>query len=187
MITQILIIFILTLLVIGLLVIGIQLRSHRAGGRRPDRRAGYSEVLVRDAVNVHTQKYGSGAGDYFNVGDDFNATILSNGQRIIRWHASFLNQGTGEQYRISFSDRMSIGRRSPEGAGEGKLVLREDRMISKTHCVIYANASGLVIEDAGSHNHTYLNGRRLREPAWLHQGDELTLGNTKLKVRFVQE
>ena len=144
------------------------------------------EVIVNNGVNVKTAEFGKSSGSYFDTENMMNPTRLVNGEAPARWHVRLLNQGTGEQYRFSFSDGMTIGRASAEYAQEIKLVLPSDRLISKTHCRISDSNGGLVLSDLGSKNHTYLNGNCLTQPAWLRPGDEIAIGNTILKIRFVQ-
>ena len=144
------------------------------------------EVIVRNGVNVKTGIIGSGAGSYFDPESSMEPTILVDQQNQIRWHIRFMNSGTGEQYQYSFFGSMSIGRSAAEYAGETKLVLPADRMVSKTHCYISEYNGTLMVSDAGSRNHTWLNGRRVKQSRPLQNGDELTIGSTKLKVRYTR-
>ncbi|MBF0566511.1 MAG: Stp1/IreP family PP2C-type Ser/Thr phosphatase [Nitrospirae bacterium] len=56
------------------------------------------------------------------------------------------------------------------------LVIRDDRTVSRSHCRIKVNDNVLAIEDLGSRNGTYLNGRRVKSitpipvPSWLSMG-----------------
>jgi DNA-binding NtrC family response regulator len=64
--------------------------------------------------------------------------------------------------------------------GRGQI---EDSSISREHVRVVPGAAGHVIEDLGSTNGTYLNGRRLgRAPADLMGGDVLLLGHDTLLV-----
>jgi pSer/pThr/pTyr-binding forkhead associated (FHA) protein len=56
--------------------------------------------------------------------------------------------------------------------------------VSRRHCKIHRRGSRYLIEDVGSANGTFLNGRRLT-PYLLHvlsDGDELQLGRAKLEI-----
>jgi class 3 adenylate cyclase len=56
-----------------------------------------------------------------------------------------------------------------------------DHEISRRHARVRPDGPSLVIEDLGSANGTWVNGRRV-EHAVLHNGDVLTLGRTTLEV-----
>jgi pSer/pThr/pTyr-binding forkhead associated (FHA) protein len=43
------------------------------------------------------------------------------------------------------------------------------------------------LEDLGSKNGTYLNGQRLRQPSMLTDGDEIWIGRSVARFRFVAE
>ena len=46
-------------------------------------------------------------------------------------------------------------------------------------------AGGVVyLEDLGSQNGTFLNGARVEMPSILRSGDEITLGDTALRLKF---
>ena len=56
-----------------------------------------------------------------------------------------------------------------------------DRIVSKNHCHIEADADGrFVLKDLGSLNGTFVNGERVAGERTLRTGDEITLGSTKL-------
>src|SRR5262245_9299678 len=61
--------------------------------------------------------------------------------------------------------------RSPEG----DLVAASDG-VSARHCRLTATAGGLVVEDLGSTNGTFVNGRRIAGPTPVRPGDRVTLG-----------
>jgi pSer/pThr/pTyr-binding forkhead associated (FHA) protein len=72
-----------------------------------------------------------------------------------------------------------IGRQA-EGAGS----LANDIEISRTHARITGEADGsFVIEDLGSTNGTYVNGRRIDRPLALEVGDRIELGASALVVQ----
>jgi adenylate cyclase len=57
-----------------------------------------------------------------------------------------------------------------------------DREVSKEHAVIERAGNTYLVKDLGSSNGTYVNGRRIREHR-LKDGDEVTLGNSRLTFR----
>jgi pSer/pThr/pTyr-binding forkhead associated (FHA) protein len=80
---------------------------------------------------------------------------------------------------VEVEDEFQIGRQS-EGAGS----LASDIEISRRHAVIRAAADGrFVIEDLGSTNGTYVNGRRVEAPLALEVGDRIEVGASALVVQ----
>ena len=57
-----------------------------------------------------------------------------------------------------------------------------DTRASRRHAVIRKLTQGYQLNDAGSTNGTFLNGELMGRPAWLHDGDIITIGETKIKV-----
>jgi len=55
-----------------------------------------------------------------------------------------------------------------------------DQFSSRCHAVICPAANGYVIQDQGSKNGTFLNGRRLSGNAVLTRGDEILIGSTRI-------
>ena len=43
-------------------------------------------------------------------------------------------------------------------------------------------SQGYQLNDAGSTNGTYLNGQFVTSPTWINEGDEIAIGETRLKV-----
>jgi len=77
--------------------------------------------------------------------------------------------------RYPLVDGMTLGRSS-----ENHATFADSRM-SRKHARVVADGSGFAIEDAGSSNGTYVNGRAVaREP--LAAGSVVTLGDTNLRV-----
>jgi predicted component of type VI protein secretion system len=59
--------------------------------------------------------------------------------------------------------------------------------VSRKHCEIFEKKGLLLVKDLGSSNGTYVNGKRIQEQRVLEPGDELTIGQVKLKVGKVGE
>jgi adenylate cyclase len=76
----------------------------------------------------------------------------------------------------------TIAGRAVIGRGEGADVRLPDREVSKVHAAIELRG-GWRIHDLGSSNGTFLNGRRVREHAPLHDGDEVRVGAIRLRFR----
>jgi serine/threonine protein kinase len=87
-------------------------------------------------------------------------------------------QDSGQEFRLRKPINL-IGR-----APDCKLVLRASD-VSKHHCQILIDRDTIAIEDLGSANGTFVNGKRV-EKARLHNGDELRIANRALQVRIVE-
>src|SRR5882724_7686776 len=59
--------------------------------------------------------------------------------------------------------------------------------VSRKHCEIFEKKGLLLVKDLGSSNGTYVNGKRIQDQRVLEPGDELTIGQVKLKVSKVGE
>jgi len=58
-----------------------------------------------------------------------------------------------------------------------------DKMLSRQHArIVKDDNAGLLVEDLGSRNGTFLNGERLAAPQPLKAGDRITLGGVTLKL-----
>ena len=86
--------------------------------------------------------------------------------------------GNATGMEIVVSDEFTIGR-GVEGPGR----LEGDIEISREHARISSAAVGYVVEDLGSTNGTFLNGRRVEKPEPLGVGDEVQVGGTTLIVQ----
>jgi len=86
-------------------------------------------------------------------------------------------EGAAAGREMAVEDELAIGRH--EG-GEGPL--GGDPELSRRHARIYRGADGWLIEDQGSTNGTFVNDRRIAEPALLSAGDRIQAGETTLEV-----
>jgi hypothetical protein len=71
-------------------------------------------------------------------------------------------------------DRTTIGR-SPDCG-----IFLDDVTVSRRHAVLVEEDGGFVIEDQESLNGTFVNRRRIDEPARLADGDEVQIGKYRL-------
>jgi pSer/pThr/pTyr-binding forkhead associated (FHA) protein len=53
-----------------------------------------------------------------------------------------------------------------------------DTFVSQLHARIFREAGSTMIEDLGSTNGTYLNGKRVAAPERVAKGDRVQIGNT---------
>jgi DNA-binding winged helix-turn-helix (wHTH) protein len=59
--------------------------------------------------------------------------------------------------------------------------------VSRAHARIVVTGTTATIEDLGSKNGTYLNGARLEQPAVLTNGDDIWIGRSVARLRFLVE
>jgi hypothetical protein len=69
------------------------------------------------------------------------------------------------------------------GRSEASDVHIDDSFASASHARIYPSAGGVVIEDLGSTNGTYVNGRQITRPVQLEADDTVRIGDTELRYR----
>ncbi|MBC9956113.1 FHA domain-containing protein [Yimella sp. cx-51] len=68
------------------------------------------------------------------------------------------------------------------GRGRDNSIVLDDMLVSRKHLRITADDQGLLLEDLGSRNGTYVNGRRV-ETSHLQEGDRIGVGGTTFEVR----
>jgi serine/threonine protein kinase len=86
--------------------------------------------------------------------------------------------GNAEGAEIRVDDEFLIGRQE-EGAG----TLGQDAEISRHHARIARSGGGFAIEDLGSTNGSFVNGRRITGAEILSPGDRIQLGATTMVVQ----
>jgi predicted Ser/Thr protein kinase len=86
--------------------------------------------------------------------------------------------GNAQGSEIQVRDEFVIGRQASE---EGQL--GQDAEISREHARIARSGDHFVIEDLGSTNGTFLNGRRIAKQELLSPGDRIQVGATTLVVQ----
>ncbi len=59
-------------------------------------------------------------------------------------------------------------------------IVLADPFSSGCHAVIFPTAGGYAVDDRGSKNGTYVNGRRISGPVDLTEGDEILVGSTRI-------
>lgn len=75
-----------------------------------------------------------------------------------------------------------VGAEATLGRGQGCQVQLAEPMVSQLHARLFRNDKGFHIEDLGSTNGTYLNGRKVGGPSRLKKGDRLRVGPIELEV-----
>ncbi len=59
--------------------------------------------------------------------------------------------------------------------------------VARCHAMITVQGTSAVIEDLGSKNGTYVNGRQIDGPTALNNGDEIWIGRSVARMRFLIE
>lgn len=79
--------------------------------------------------------------------------------------------------KFPLEDVLTVGR------GENCAVCLEDNYVSSSHAKFYPGNGRFFVEDMGSTNGTYVNGRRISYPTELRQGDRIKIGKTIFEFR----
>ena len=75
-----------------------------------------------------------------------------------------------------------VGNEATVGRGQGCQVQLNDPMVSQLHARLFRAERGLHIEDLGSTNGTFVNGKQVSAPAKLKRGDRIRVGPIELEV-----
>jgi pSer/pThr/pTyr-binding forkhead associated (FHA) protein len=81
---------------------------------------------------------------------------------------------------VEVTNTLSIGREDVD------LIIDDDEL-SRHHAVVRLVADGLQVEDLGSKNGTFVDGRRIAEPTIVGRGMELKLGKSVFEVEVTPE
>jgi pSer/pThr/pTyr-binding forkhead associated (FHA) protein len=81
----------------------------------------------------------------------------------------------GRVLRIASDAPPTVGRQNAD-------IVIDDSYISKKHARFFMKDDRWYIEDLGSGNGTYINGKRITEPVKLRRGDRVQIGQTKMVV-----
>ena len=74
---------------------------------------------------------------------------------------------------FAVGDEVTIGRAATCTVG-----MADDSFVSQLHARVYRESGSTMIEDLGSTNGTYLNGKRLTGPEHVTKGDRIQIGST---------
>jgi hypothetical protein len=92
-------------------------------------------------------------------------------------HALRVTDGNANGAVLPVAETIVLGR-AEQGTGN----LGGDPQMSSQHARIYEHQDWLVVQDLGSTNGTWVNGRRIGEPTYLQPGDKVVVGGTTLEV-----
>lgn len=90
-------------------------------------------------------------------------------------NALIVRGGAAVARRYEVTQEMSIGRANAA-------IMLNDPEVSRRHAVVRPVDQGIEVEDLGSTNGTWINGRRITEPAVARNGDVLRTGQTEFDV-----
>ncbi len=74
---------------------------------------------------------------------------------------------------FALGEEITVGR-----AATCTIGMPDDSFVSQLHARVYRDAGLTMIEDLGSTNGTYLNGKRLTAPEHVTKGDRVQVGST---------
>lgn len=87
-----------------------------------------------------------------------------------------ITQGAQAGLTMALGESLRIGR-----AADCQLILDDD-YVSTRHARLYASPKGLMVEDLGSTNGTYVNNERVTSPVAFGRKDTLRIGRTHMVV-----
>lgn len=79
---------------------------------------------------------------------------------------------------FALGDEVTVGR-----AGGCAVLLSNDTFVSQLHARVFRRDGDVLVEDLGSTNGTYLNGKKVTAPVAVRKGDKIQFGRTTLEVR----
>lgn len=82
----------------------------------------------------------------------------------------------GQEFPIT--NELTVGR-----AGGCAVLLTADTFVSQLHARVFRRDGEIFVEDLGSTNGTYLNGKKVTAPISVRKGDKIQFGRTTLEVR----
>jgi hypothetical protein len=91
--------------------------------------------------------------------------------------ALVITSGPQQGERAEVIAQLTIGREKQD-------LLLADPEVSRNHAVVRSVGPDLEIEDVGSSNGTWVNGRRIGSPTQLVDGDEIVVGQTYLRAEI---
>jgi pSer/pThr/pTyr-binding forkhead associated (FHA) protein len=68
-------------------------------------------------------------------------------------------------------------------AGGCAVLLADDTFVSQLHARVFRHDRDLFVEDLGSTNGTFLNGKKVSSPVSVRKGDRIQFGRTTMEVR----
>jgi EmrB/QacA subfamily drug resistance transporter len=85
--------------------------------------------------------------------------------------------GSTDGRELALAGPVEVGRDPQAG-----LALPEDQLVSSRHAKVTPHQDGVVVEDLGSRNGTFVNSVRISDPTLVRPGDQIRFGNTTIEV-----
>jgi pSer/pThr/pTyr-binding forkhead associated (FHA) protein len=79
---------------------------------------------------------------------------------------------------FALGSEVTVGR-----AGGCAVLLADDTFVSQLHARVFRHDRDLFVEDLGSTNGTFLNGKKVSSPVSVRKGDRIQFGRTTMEVR----
>ncbi len=79
--------------------------------------------------------------------------------------------------------RYNLGAETVAGRDANCQICLEDEFVSQLHARVVNNQGHYILEDLGSTNGTFVNGRKINYPVDLRHGDRIKIGGTLLEFR----
>jgi hypothetical protein len=96
---------------------------------------------------------------------------------------------SGPERMVVIDPEVMRGREFPLGsevtvgrAGGCAILLGEDSFVSQLHARVFRRDKDIFVEDLGSTNGTFLNGKPVTSPVQIRKGDKVQFGRTVLEV-----
>lgn len=133
------------------------------------------------------------------LGDDagspsFIENIPRRGYRLVApvipvVESSVTNLGVSMPFKLETEDgsRALAQGQNVIGRTEEADICLDKTEVSRCHAMITVQGTTAVIEDLGSKNGTFVNGRQLDGPTTLNNGDEIWIGRSVARMRFLIE
>lgn len=181
---MIVIVIALTVFFAGIIVIVMQAPGQKKRNTLGDI-AGGGHVIANGGVDVKDLHYGKKKGLDFQADKKMYGTVTSqNGAVHHMWNAYFTFCGSGRRQIVVFRRKMAVGRKPEVMKPLPYLPIPEDRRISAVHCYLIGTEEGLVVRDAQSLNHTYVDGKMVTTPRPIRSGSILRVGHTEVQVVY---
>src|SRR5215472_12018835 len=140
------------------------------------------EHLARDAYEAYCDAQSAPLPPWEDIGAEEQAAWMAvvsavAGQRTVTRAMAVPTRSlvvkTADRSR-TFDGEFTVGR-------EGSLVI-DDEFASNRHARFQVARGRWYVEDLGSTNGTWLNGRRIQAAQWLKKGDKIRIGHTVMTV-----
>lgn len=141
-----------------------------------------NDVHINGGADIQTGRVSRDQNYFKGITGNLSGTVVVNKNHANdkEFLLEIVNIGNGDKVNLSVHDELIIGRIS----GENAYALPDDLMVSKRHCRLLVSSGDLYLDDLGSANHTYLNGKIIIKPTRIQSGDTIRVGKTELGIVY---